>query len=50
MILRLKRKIGKRKLYLTENRLNRNDVWCAADNHKYTCHIRVKEFLDPNFD
>ena len=25
-----KHKIGKRNLYLTENRLSRNEMWCAA--------------------
>ena len=24
-------------------------MWCAADNHNYMCHIRVKGFLDSNF-
>ena len=28
-----KRKIGKENLYLTENRLRRNEMSCAADNH-----------------
>ena len=28
-----RRKIGKENLHLTENRLSRNKMWCAADNH-----------------
>ena len=34
-----KGKIGKGNLYLTENRLRRNEMWCAADNHNYMCHM-----------
>ena len=37
-----KRKIGKRNLYLTGNRLSRKQMWCAADNHNYMCHICAK--------
>ena len=36
-----KRKIGKGNLHLTENQLSRNEVWCAADYHSYTCHIII---------
>ena len=43
-------KIGKGNLYLTENRLSRNEMWCAAYNHNYMCHIRAKGFLDSNFN
>ena len=25
-------------------------MWCAADNHNYTCHICAKGFLDLNFN
>ena len=28
-------RIGKGNLYLTENWLSRNKMWCAADNHNY---------------
>ena len=34
-------------MYLTENRLSRNEMWFAADNHNYVCHKCAKEFLDP---
>ena len=46
----MKRKIGKGNLYLTENRLSRNKMWCAADNHNYMCHICAKGILDSNFN
>ena len=42
MILRPKCKIGKRNLYLTENRLGRNEIRCAEDNHSYMPHIMCK--------
>ena len=42
------RKIGKGNLYLIEPRLN--EIWCAADNHKYMCHICAKGFLDSKFN
>ena len=29
------RKMGKRNLYLTENRLSKNEMWCAVDKHNY---------------
>ena len=45
-----KLKIGKGKLYLTENRLSWNEMCCAADNHNYICHTCAKEFLDSNFN
>ena len=43
-------KIGKRDLYLTENWLSGNKMWCVADNHNYMCHICAKRFLDSNFN
>ena len=39
-----------RNLYLTENRLGRNEIWCAEDNHSYMCHICAKRFLNSNFN
>ena len=41
-----KHKIGKGNLYLTENLLSKNKMWCVADNHNYMCHICAKGFLD----
>ena len=41
-------KIGKGNLYLTENRLSRNKMWCIADNHNCMCHICAKGFLYHN--
>ena len=35
-------------LYLTENRLHRNKMGCAVDNHNYLRHICTKGFLDLN--
>ena len=35
---------------LTENRLNRNKLWCAAGNHNYMSHVCAKGFLDLNFN
>ena len=32
-----KRKIGKRNLYLTENRISRNKMWCAAEIITISC-------------
>ena len=45
-------KIRKGNLYLTENRLERNEIWFAEDNHSYMCHIGLcaKGFLDSNFN
>ena len=43
-------KIGKEILYLTENPLSRNEMWCASDNHNDMCHICAKEILDSNFN
>ena len=43
-------KIGKENLYLTENRLGRNEIWCAEYYHSYVCHICAKGFLDLNFN
>ena len=44
------RKIGKRILYLNENRLKKNEMSCAEDNHSYMCHICAKGFLDSNIN
>ena len=44
------RKIGKRHLCLTENRLDRNEIWCAEDNHSIMYHIFAKQFSDSNFN
>ena len=44
------RKTGKGNLYLTENRLSRNEMWCASDNHNNMCHTCAKELLDSNFN
>ena len=38
-----KRKIGKG-IFLTENRLSRNEMWCAADNYNNMCHYVQKSF------
>ena len=45
-----KRKNGKENLYLVENRVGRNEILCAENNHSYMCHICAKEFLDSNFN
>ena len=45
-----KKKLGRGNLYLTENRLSWNEMYCAADNHNYMCHTCAKEFLDLNFN
>ena len=37
-----KRKIGKGNLYLTENPLSGNEMWCVAKNNNYMCHIMCK--------
>ena len=37
-------------MYLTENRISRNEMWCASDNHNNMCHICAKELLDSNFN
>ena len=44
------RKTWKGNLYLTENRLGRNEMWRAADIHNYMCHIFAKGCLDSNFN
>ena len=41
-------KIGKGNLYLTENQLSRNEMWCVADIYNYMCNICAKGFLDSN--
>ena len=45
-----KSKIGKGNLYLTENRLSRNEMWCASGNLSDMCHICAKELLDSSFN
>ena len=45
-----KRKIWKGNLCLTENRLEKNEIWFAEDNHSYMCHICAKGLLDSNFN
>ena len=37
-------------MYLTENRLSRNEMWCVVDNHNYMCHISAKELLDSSLN
>ena len=41
-------------MYLTENRLSRNEMWRASDNHnnhnRPMCHISAKDLLDSNFN
>ena len=37
-------------MYLAENRLSRNEMWCAAGNHSYLSHIGTEEFLNSNFN
>ena len=36
-------------MYSSENRLSRNEMWCAADNHNYMSHM-CKRVLDSNFN
>ena len=45
-----KRNIGKGIMYLPENRLSRNEMWCAVDIYNYMCHTCAKGFLDSNFN
>ena len=33
-----------------KNWLSRNQMWCAADNHNYMCHVCAKELLNSNFN
>ena len=40
----------KGKSILTENRLSKNVMWCAADTHNGTRHTCAKGFLDSNFN
>ena len=42
--------IGKGNLYLTGNRLSRNEMWCEAGNHNCISHICAKGFLYPNLN
>ena len=37
-------------MYLTENPLSGNKMWCVANNHNYMCHVCAKGFSDSNFD
>ena len=30
-------------MYSPEYSLSKNEMWCAADNHNYVCHICAKE-------
>ena len=41
-----KHKIRKDNLYLTENWLERNEIWFAEDNHSFMCHICAKRYLN----
>ena len=43
-------KLGRGNMYLTENRLSRNDMWCAEDNHNYVSYICADDFLDSNLN
>ena len=43
-------KIRKGNLYLTENQLERNEIWFTEDNHSFMCHICAKGFLNSNFN
>ena len=45
-----KHKIRIGNLYLTENQLERNEIWFVEDNHSYMCHLCTEEFLDSNFN
>ena len=45
-----KTRIVKGNLYLTENWLSRNEMWCTAYNHNCMCHTCAKELLDSNFN
>ena len=36
-------------LYLTENRLRKNEMWCATYYHNGTCHTCSEGFLDSKF-
>ena len=38
--------IGKENLYITENRLNKNEIWCEADNHSYYVSHMCKRILE----
>ena len=40
----------KKNLYLTGNRISRNEMQCAEDNNNYMCHIYVKVVSDFNFN
>ena len=37
-------------MFLTKNRLSRNEMWCASDNHNNMCHICAKELKDSNLN
>ena len=43
-------KVRKENLYLSENQLSRNEMWCVVDNHNCMCHISAKGFLDSNYN
>ena len=38
-------KIWKKNLYLTDNWLSRNEMWCVVDIHSYMCHIMYKRIF-----
>ena len=37
-------------MYLSENRLGKNEIWCAENNHSYMSRVCAKGFLDSNFN
>ena len=45
MILRKGSEVGKGNMYLTENRLSRNEMLCASGNHSYISHIMCKRIF-----
>ena len=49
MILREQTQSCEGNPYLTENRLSKNKMWCAADNRNDTCYTDANIFLDSNF-
>ena len=42
-------KFGRGNLWWTKNLLGENEMWWAVENHNYTCHPCIKEFLNSNF-
>ena len=49
MILLQKMQNSEGESLLTENRLGRNEILYAEDDHSYMCHICAKIYLDSNF-